>query len=219
MNCTEFQLHIDEYLAGELPAQAVDAAGTHLTDCAACQQRLTRLQAMRAALRSQPVPSPRPGFFDQALRHAQQPARSRAFRWPRLAGAAIAAGLAVWLGFSWLPGFKSTPRSEAVGVAIALHETRTVQLSFNAERELTGATLHIRLPDGVEIRGFPGQREIRWHTDLARGVNMLSLPLTAVAASEGTLTAQLMHGDRRTEFSVRVRVNMNNAMAKRRTPA
>lgn len=213
MNCRDFEAQIDEYLAGELPPIATDAAGVHLHDCAACQQRIARRQALRAALRSQIVPAPRPGFFTQALLQAQQPSRRWFARWPRLAGAAIAASLAAWVGLSGLPGFSSSPRLEPMGVTIALHETHSVSLSFNAERELTGAMLHIRLPDGIEVRGFPGQREIQWRTDLARGVNMLTLPLTAVAASDGALTARLVHGDRSTELTVRVSVSLNNAKA------
>jgi len=210
MNCQDFQAQLDEYLAGELPPNATDAAGVHLHDCAVCQRRLARMQAMRAALRSQPVPPPRSGFFEQALRKAQHPARSRVLRWPRLVGAAMAAGLAAWIGFSGWLAPSSKPAHELNGVTIALHETRTVKLSFNAERELTGATLHIRLPEGVELRGFPGQREIHWRTDLARGVNMLSLPLTAVAATDGSLLARLEHGQRSTELTVRVLVQKQN---------
>lgn len=207
MNCQEFLAQLDEYMAGELEPRVIDAAGAHLRACPACQQRLTRRHALRASLRSQDVPPPRPEFFGQALALARQSAPARSSLWPRLAGAALAASLALWIGFGWWPG--AQPQSEPgklAGIVISLHETQTVQLAFNAEQALSGATLHIRLPDGVEMQGFPGQREIRWRTDLARGVNLLSLPLTAVAASEGTLRARLEHNARSTEFIVPLRV-------------
>ncbi len=207
MTCQEFQAQLDEYMAGELEPRVIDAAGDHLRACRNCQQRLARRHELRASLRSQIVPPPRPEFFGQALALARQSAPTRFSLWPRLAGAALAASLAVWIGFGWLPGtrLQSGP-DKLAGIVIALHETRTVQLAFNAEQALTGAMLHIRLPDGVELQGFPGQREIHWRTDLARGVNLLSLPLTAVAASEGTLRARLEHDARSTEFAVQLRV-------------
>ena len=207
MNCQEFQTQLDEYMAGEMEPRVVDAAGAHLRACPICQQRLARRHELRASLRSRIVPPPRPEFFGQALALARQSAPARFSLWPRLAGAALAASLAVWIGFGWLPGTRPQSGSdELAGIVIALHETKTVQLAFNAEQALTGAMLHIRLPDGVELRGFPGQREVQWRTDLARGVNLLSLPLTAIAASEGTLRARLEHDARSAEFTVQLRV-------------
>jgi hypothetical protein len=206
MNCHGFLAQLDEYMTGELEPRAIEAAGAHLRACSGCQRQLARRHELRAILRSQAVPPPRPEFFEQALLHARRSGPARFAFGARLAGAALAASLALWIGFGWLPG--SQPESgKFTGIVIALHETQTVQLAFNAEQVLTGATLRIRLPDGVELRGFPGQREIHWRTDLARGVNMLSLPLTAVAASEGTLLARLEHGERNTEFAVRLRVS------------
>ena len=207
MNCQEFLMQFDEYMAGELEPHVIDAASAHLRVCPNCQQRLARRHQLRASLRSQIVPPPRPEFFGQALSLARQSGPARFSLWPRLVGAALAASLALWIGFGWLPG--SQPQSGSgnlAGIVIALHETKTVQLAFNAEQALTGAMLHIRLPDGVELQGFPGQREIHWRTDLARGVNLLSLPLTAVAASEGTLRARLEHDARSIEFTLQLRV-------------
>jgi hypothetical protein len=220
MNCQEFLMQFDEYMAGELEPHVMDAAGAHLSACPNCQQRLARRHQLLASLRSQVVPPPRPEFFGQALSLARQSGPARFSLWPRLVGAALAASLALWVGFGWWPG--SQPQSGAgnlAGIVIALHETKTVQLAFNAEQALTGAMLHIRLPDGVELQGFPGQREIQWRTDLARGVNLLSLPLTAIAASEGTLRARLEHDARSTEFTLQLRVRelVTNGASKRAT--
>lgn len=208
MNCLKFLEHLDEFLAGELAASATAEAGEHLRTCASCQQRLARLQSLRALLRSQPVPAPRPGFFKHALRQARLSTRNHRTLWPRLVGAAVAATLAVWIGFGWLPSSSPAPGvGKSGGVTIALHETHMVQLALNSEKALSGATLRIRLPKGLELRGFPGQHEIYWRTDLAQGVNMLSLPLTALATMEGSLTARLEHNGRTTEFAVNVHVH------------
>jgi len=203
MNCREFRQYLDEFLAGALSASAVDAANEHLHGCPDCQRQLAKLQSLRAALRSQEIPAARPGFFDEALRQARQSAPASVSRWPRLVGAALAASLVLWFGYSWVP--VKSPGSgvdRVAAVTIKLHETRVVQLAFNAEEAIAGATLRIQLPEGVELQGFPGKREIEWRTDLARGVNMLSLPLTAVAASEGALRARVEQGERSTELMI-----------------
>lgn len=219
MNCREFHDHLDEYLEGALTASAQESAGAHLHGCTHCQRRLARLHERRAALRSLVVPPPRAEFFEHALRQARRPA-ARITLWTRLAGAAAAAGVALWIGSAFLPDPGPAPDSgELTSVAIALHESRTVQLALNAEHDLSNATLSIRLPAGVELRGFPGQREIRWETDLVRGVNMLALPLVGVEAADGLLQARLEHGNRSTEIKLQLRVTSPSPADARSMPA
>lgn len=207
MNCHNFMDRIEEYIEGSLAANARAEAAAHLADCKSCQQRVARIRTMRAALRTLPVPEPRAQFLQQALAQAQVSQTERRWRWPYVAGTALAASLALWLGFGWLPSLVPPWADKPVGVTITLHEPRAVQLAFSAEHELQQATLSIRLPDGVELQGFPGQREVRWQTDLAQGVNMLSLPLVAVSSSGGMLLARLEHGERATEITVPLHVN------------
>lgn len=204
MNCQEFIEKLDDYLDGERTNTEHQTATAHTRDCSACQQRLADRGALRSALRGLPTPAPRHGFFDEAL--------NRAYRshphWRRsyVAATALAASLALWIGFGWFPN--SLRQSEKpANVTISLTEPRTIQLSFNADHELSQAMVDIRLPDGVELQGYPGQRQIRWQTDLAQGVNVLSLPLIAVSSSGGVMLARLEHGDRSTELAVQLRVN------------
>jgi hypothetical protein len=213
MNCRQFNHFreyfecLDEYLRGRPVESELRAAVTHLRACAACQRRLKLADELRAALRDLPVPAPRPGFFGEALARAQAPRAVSGRRWQHLVGAALAASLVLGLGLGWLPNSVRTPSETLPGVTIALRELRTVHLALSAERDLKQATLNIALPQGIEIQGFPGQRDIRWQTDLARGVNMLALPLVAVSAHGGALVARLEHGDRSTEFTVKLQVN------------
>lgn len=207
MNCRAFTERLDEYLEGTLPSRERGTAAAHLRDCGACQRHIARAQALRAALRDLPAPSARPGFFEEALVRAQGTRAARRLPWSYMTGAAIAASLALWIGAGRLPDMLHTPATKSIGVTIALHQTHTVQLAFNAEHELHQATLSLTLPEGVELQGFPGQREVRWQTDLARGANVLSLPLIAVSPAGGALLARLEHGERSTELAVPLYVN------------
>lgn len=208
MNCQKFIEQLDDYLEGALAGAGHDAAAAHLHGCSDCQRRVARLQARRAALRSMPVPTPPPGFFERALRDASRSYQPNRRRWPQAVGLALAASLALWLGAGWLPSALRAPAETPAAISIALHEVRTVDLAFNAEHELHQATLTITLPDSVELQGFPGQRQVSWQTDLARGVNVLSLPLVAVANAGGTLLARVQHGEQSTELTVPVRVSL-----------
>src|SRR5687767_678659 len=101
MNCQQFIEKLDDYLNGELTGTEHQTAIAHAHGCSGCQRRLARRHALRAALRELPTPAPNRDFFDEALRRAY---RSHP-HWRRtyVAATALAAGLALWIGFGWLP--------------------------------------------------------------------------------------------------------------------
>jgi hypothetical protein len=90
---------------------------------------------------------------------------------------------------------------------MVLAEPRTVNLVFSSTEVLEGATLTVSLPDGVELAGFPGQREISWETNLAVGKNLLPLKLIALTPAGGVVLARLEHDDRDRTFRLRVEVS------------
>ncbi len=62
------------------------------------------------------------------------------------------------------------------------------------------------LPQGIEVEGFAGSREITWMTSLNAGKNVLPLTLIATSPQGGELLATLRHeGDDKT-FRVKVTV-------------
>jgi hypothetical protein len=62
------------------------------------------------------------------------------------------------------------------------------------------------LPEGIEIDGFAGQREITWMTSLKAGENILPLTLIATSPSGGELLATLRHEDDDKTFRLKVAV-------------
>jgi hypothetical protein len=88
----------------------------------------------------------------------------------------------------------------------ALAEPRTVNLVFASATALDSATLTVSLPDGIQLDGFPGQREITWETSLQEGRNLLPLTLVALTPVGGELLAHLEHDDRDRTFRLRVDV-------------
>ena len=162
-------------------------------------------------LRAQRVPPAPQGFYDQALVRAAREGRRRQHRrWLFTgAGAAAAAGLAVWVLSALL---LTTPQpgdtgATIPGVTITLAEPRTINLVFASAEALDAATLTVSLPAGVELAGFPGQREIRWETSLEAGKNLLPLKLVALTPAGGELLARLEHEDRDRVFRLRVNIS------------
>ncbi len=168
-------------------------------------------QEIQALLKDYPMPEATTAFYDQALvRATHEGTRRQRNRWLMTGfGGALAAGLALWLigGF-----FLTTPNlpnadPDIPGITMTLEEPRTVNLVFASATDLDSATLTVTLPDGIELAGFPGQREIAWQTSLKQGKNFLPLELIAVSPVSGEVLARLEHDDRDRTFRLRVEVS------------
>jgi len=167
-------------------------------------------QALQALLEDYPVPEATEAFYDQALARAtHEGARRQRNRWVMTGfGSAVAAGIALWFigGF-----FMTTPDLPVAepgipGITMTLEEPRTINLVFASATALDSANLTVTLPDGIELAGFPGQREITWQTSLNEGKNLLPLELIAVSPVGGEVLARLEHNDRNRTFRLRIEV-------------
>jgi len=165
---------------------------------------------IQALLKDYPMPEAATGFYDQALvRATHEGSRRQRNRWLMTGFAsAIAASFAVWVISGVLLSTPEVPDVGAAipGVSIALEQPRIVNLVFASATSLAAATLTVTLPGGIELAGFPGQREITWETSLNEGRNLLPLTLVALSPAGGVLLARLEHEDRDRTFRLRVDV-------------
>jgi hypothetical protein len=160
---------------------------------------------LAALLRAYAAPAPPPGLFDTAVQHALRVHRRNAQRRARPVGlrAAVAAGAAV-LATGLVLRFALWPSNVVPTVSVNVNEPETVRLVFAADDPLEEATMTVRLPPGVELEGFPGEREIRWATSLAEGRNLLPLTLIVTAPGTREIEARLEHESRDRTFRLRI---------------
>ncbi len=168
-------------------------------------------QELLALLRDYPAAEPDAAFYDQALvRATHEGTRRQRNRW-LLTGVAstLAAGVVLWLIGGFFLAAPNLPEAEAPipGVAMTLETPRTINLVFASKTALDGATLTVMLPEGIELAGFPGQREITWKTSLVEGRNLLPLELVALTPVGGEVLARLEHDNRKRSFRLRVEVS------------
>lgn len=167
-------------------------------------------QEILELLKDYPMPAADAGFYDQALvRATHEGSRRQRNKWLMTGfGAAIAATIAAWMIGGMLLSSPQLPDADAQipGVTIALAEPHTVNLVFASATALDAATLTVLLPEGIELSGFPGQREISWETSLSEGRNLLPLTLVALTLTGGEIIARLEHEDRDRTFRLRVDV-------------
>ena len=168
-------------------------------------------QEVLELLKDYPMAEASTGFYDQALARAtHEGSRRQRNRWVMTGfGSAIAAGLVLWLvgGFFLTAPSSPAPDAGIPGIAMTLEEPRTINLMFSSETALPAATLTVTLPDGIELAGFPGQREIAWETSLVAGKNYLPLELIALTPVGGEVLARLEHENRDRTFRLRIEVS------------
>jgi len=168
-------------------------------------------QEILELLKDYPAPTADAGFYEQALTRAtHEGSRRQRNRWVMTGfGSAIAAGLVLWFVGATFLATPNLPQPEASipGVTMTLEEPRTVNLVFASAAALDAATLTVTLPDGIELAGFPGQREITWQTSLVEGKNFLPLELIALSSAGGEVLARLEHDARDRTFRLRVEVS------------
>ena len=211
MSCKQINEKLDDYMDGTLDAAEIVMLDEHVDSCNACRTTVEAEQNLRGLLKDYPVPSPDTAYFDQAIARATHVSASRQRnRWIMTGfGGAIAAGLLAWIiggAFFQTPNITG-PSADIPGITMALEEPRTVNLVFSSDKELHDAVLTVNLPQGVEIEGFEGLRQITWMTSLQAGKNILPLKLIATESYGGELLARLEHEDRNRTFRIRLSVS------------
>ncbi len=166
---------------------------------------------LTALLKDYPMPEATAGYFDQALvRATHEGSRRQRNRWLMTGfGSAVAAGLALWMIGGFLLATPDLPVANPAipSITMTLEEPRTINLVFASSEPLDTATLTVQLPDGVEMSGFPGQREVTWQTSLNKGKNLLPLELIATSPLGGEVYAILRHDNRGRTFRLHVDVS------------
>ena len=164
-----------------------------------------------ALLKDYPVPQASAGFYDQALvRATHEGSRRQRNRWLMTGfGGAVAAGLVLWMVGGFFLTAPELPVADPAipSITMTLEEPRTINLVFASAERLDSAMLTVRLPAGVEMSGFPGQREVTWQTSLNAGKNLLPLKLVATSPVGGEVYATLTHDDRGRTFRLTVDVS------------
>lgn len=197
MNCQQFALRLDDYLDGELSAGQALELTDHSDQCGRCQTILARAQEVQQALQTLPAP-PVPGDYAErqfqrlwaeqkfeahtkkGFRQLFHPALAAAL----LVGIMLGGGMVQWLSSS-APSFATQP------VTVNLYDTREVRFVVNARSDMQGARVTLRIPEHMELQGYPGRHELTWTTNLKAGANLLSLPLRAADLGSGEVVMMI----------------------------
>jgi len=211
MNCIDLQTQFDDYLDSELSLKEREAIELHISDCVSCQQSLQEIKAIHQALSSLPVPDASPDFEARVFAEVRkQYAGHFGNRFITGFATALAASLALWFASTvFSPQFDG---DQPQIINVAMNQTRTVRLMFEAPADLDQVTLSVGLPENIEIEGYTGKRQLVWQTHLKKGENILELPVMAIADGQGEMVAKLTYGDRLKQFRIVLKTANDGAL-------
>ena len=142
---------------------------------------------------------------DRALATRPEQRYRRGFWAGAASGAALAAAVAALAIGVWVFGPGGGAPAAVPEIRVALNQRSDVTVAVESPEPLTNAEVRIELRGGVELFGYAGQRELKWSTDLDRGINQLTLPVVAIDASGGQVLVEVTHGQKRRAFVLDVR--------------
>lgn len=196
MNCDSLQDRIPDLAQQAVGGEEWKQCMAHVDGCPDCRAALRGAEAL-VRIRGRDVDGVDQAMFERvmdAVTHERpRPGSRQRFLVGTLVGAAVAAsifGIAMYLGWSGV--MRGTAPAEAEFV-VAVGEPRRMDLAFETDRDLPGATISIVLSGDVEIAGYGAQRELSWAEDLEAGVNRLTLPVLASGAGGGRMVVRLDH--------------------------
>lgn len=193
---------------GTQPGANLRAAMDHVADCADCRAALRAIDALRG-VRDEPTPPVGDAVIqhavDRALATRPEQRYRRGFWTGAASGVALAAAVATLAVGLWVFGPVGEPPVAAPEVRVALNQRSDVTVALESPEPLANAEVRVELRGAVELAGYAGQRELRWSTDLDRGINQLTLPVVAIDASGGQVLVEVTHGQKRRAFVLDIR--------------
>jgi len=193
---------------GAQPNADMRAAMDHVATCGDCQSALRAIDALHA-LRDESTPPIGDAVIQLAVDRALASRPEQRYRsgfWAGLAsGVGVAAAVAALAVGIWVFGPGGKAPVAVPEVRVALNQRSDVTVTLESPEPLANAEVRIELRGGVELVGYAGQRELKWSTDLDRGINQLTLPVVAIDASGGQVLVEVTHGQKHRAFVVDIR--------------
>lgn len=198
--CRHLRSYWSRYKFNELSEAESLRLTQHMATCRRCQKYDRQMQAVVDCLKvigSSGQHDLESARAEQLLEKAYQRYRTAARGRQAIAATLLAGfigGAAFWAVVDELrqesPAYPLISHTQTITLPVT--GVKKISLAIDSDRPLTEVTFTIELPDGVELDGYPGQRQLSWQGQLQVGLNRLTLPLlTHRQAREGLLKARI----------------------------
>lgn len=207
MNCTDIKIYKNEYFEGQLTLLQQRAFDQHLGECRSCKHLIGDIKKTHQALYHMVVPEPDRRFIKSIFSEVRkQYPEERKVTFNTMLVSAVAVSVMLWLA-STLIFSNEQLLIPAEKMQMTLNSEETIRLMFDAGKDIELVTMHIELPQHIELLGHRGKTGVTLQTNLIKGKNLLRLPVKAVAHGKGVLVAELNYGNKMQKFNILIKTS------------
>lgn len=208
MNCSTFDIFLDEYIDGILDADVKSQCEDHIVGCSECSAKVRHTREIKRSLKSMNKLSDQDfainnekDFWNAVWEIPTQKEKPLLERMRK--GVLSVAVVAIFSFISFYFGIQSGS-SQVEEVNFSVMQEKDVFLMFTSEKNESLALFTIEIPDDFDFAGKEGQRIITWSSSLKQGKNLLTLPLVAKTSGSGVLNASVKIGTETQKFKIRL---------------
>ena len=195
MECWTVNKLLQDYIDGKLISTDARSVFDHHKKCPSCAEQYTDALAVIEILRGVRVPPSSPGFSTRVIEHATRSENPGPVRLLPYVASGIAASL---IAFFLLVSsfFNPVVEDQSMPIVLMGGGLQTIKVAIDSGQSIDSVELSIDISDNLAIAGYENQKSINWNSKLSQGVNVIALPVSAIALGDGIITTLvLLNGD------------------------
>ncbi len=204
MNCNRLHNYLDTAPLGTPPPEVLE----HLSHCAACRKTWMLGRETLKILQMLPEPPVPYAFAERVLAFTRRPGEPRhhgaAKGWALALAALLLLGIGIGIALQWAAAPTAGYQLRAGAILVPADTATVVRIALDAAHPLHHVDFIVNVPQGMQLQGHPGERQVAWSGELAQGRNVLNLQLVAEPGTAGTLETVLHYAGRDNIFKVQV---------------
>lgn len=204
MECWAVNEVLQDYIDGKLISTDAKSVFDHHKKCPSCAEQYTDALAVIEILRGVRVPPSSPGFSTRVIAHATGSTNTVPVRSLPYVASGIAASL---IAFFVLVSSFFNPVFEDQSMPIVLMGGgfQTIKVAIDSGQSIDSVELSIDISDNLAIAGYENQKSINWNSKLSQGVNVIALPVSAIALGDGIITTRVRLNGEEKVFIIKTR--------------
>jgi len=204
MECGEVNNLLQDLIDGKLISTDARSVFDHHKKCPSCAEQYTDALAVIEILRDVRVAPSSPGFSTRVIEHATRSANTVPVRLPSYVASGIAASL---IAFFVLVSsfFNPVVEDQSMPIVLMGSGVQTIKVAIDSGQSLDSVELNIDISDNLALAGYGSQKSISWNSKLSQGVNVIALPVSAIALGDGIITTRVRLNGEEKVFIIKTR--------------
>ena len=203
MECWTVNKLLQDSIDGKLISTDAKSVFDHHKKCPSCAEQYTDALAVIEILRGVRVPPSSPGFSTRVIAHATRSTNTVPVRLLSYVASGIAASLIAFFMVSSF--FNPVVEDQSMPIVLMGGGFQTIKVAIDSGQSIDSVELSIDISDNLAIAGYENQKSISWNSKLSQGVNVIALPVSAIALGDGIITTRVRLNGEEKVFIIKTR--------------